>query len=779
MSFFDRLLKNRRLLVFASAFFIMLVTLLPMMIYNGGLFTYYGDYNSQEIPFYYHVNEQLRSGNIFGFDWGTDIGSDLFTSYSFYNTGSVFFYLTLLLPQSLVVYTMPVLMALKTAVAALAAFVFAKRFLKTDAAAFMAAMLYAFSGAMCYNFFFYHFQDAAAFFPLLLLALEQYVNDSRKGTLALTVALCAVTNYYFFITEGIFFSVYLLVRIIYRKNGFNITWRNFFGIVLECVLGILIAAVVLIPSALSILGNPRLGTDLSGLDILVYNDNYRFLRIIQSFFMMPDPPARSNLFSTDSANWASVAGYLPAFSMAGIIAYWRCKKKSFFKTLSIVLFMAALVPVLNSAFQLFNTTYYARWFYAFDLILAVMTAYCFDRPDEVDIKKGFVPTIVGVGIFLVIYMLPVKEDGEYTFSGLAEYDALFVLQAALTAALLVAVVAFVCFVPRNERFRRRAAALTAVCCAVFLAANIYYGISQGPYPETYRENTVDADISLPESDDFYRIETSENTDNYPMLWGYSTIRCFNSTVSSSIMEFYESLGITRDVASRPETEYVPLRSLLSVKYYLDKIDDDDTNDFNENGFTKIDTQGNFNVFENENYLPMGLLFTDYLTEEEFDSYSTYQKCELLMYALVLDDDAIDTYGDTLEELKMTKAITNTFSIVEAADERRAQSCTDFEYSPYGFSAKINADEAGLLMFSVPYDKGFTATVNGESAETVKVDNGLLAVYVEKGESTVEFSYLTYGLKPGLALTAVGAAGFAAYVGITAYIKKKRSADYAQ
>lgn len=759
--------------VFFTAFFIMLVVMLPMIIYNDGIFTYYGDYNSQEIPFYYHVNKEIRQNGLFGFDWGTDLGSSLFTAYSFYNTGSVFFYLTLLVPQSAVIYVMPIIMAIKTAIAAVTSYAFMQRFLKKNSACFIGSMLYAFSSAQCYNFFFYHFHDAAAFFPLLLLALEMYVNDGRRGVLALVTALVAFTNYYFFISEGIFFLIYFAVRCIYKGEGFDITIKKCVGIVLECSMGILIAAILLLPSALSVMDNPRLDETLSGLDLVVYSDKYRWLRIIQSFFMMPDPPARSNLFSPDSANWASIAGYLPLFSMIGVTAYIRCKKKSFLKTLCIILFVIALVPILNASFQLFNTTYYARWFFEFSLITALMTAYCFDKADEIDIKKGVIPTGIITALFILIYFLPTRdEDGNIRFFEMAEYDMLFVLQAVITIAFFLVAVLLIYYIKKDERYCRKVALMTVGCCAVFLLVNIYYGISQGPYPDKYLSKSVNADISLPESDTFYRIETSENTDNFPMFWDYSTMRCFNTNVSTSIMEFYISLGLTRDVASRIDTEYTPLRSLLSVKYYLDEIDDDDTNNFDEKGFKHIGTQSGYKIYENENYLPMGILFDRYISDEDFSGFSTYQKCQMLLDSVVLDKDTQKALSGVLTEVQKPKTVFNTFVLKDAADKLRNSCCSDFKYTAYGFSANIDTDTGGVVLFSVPYDKGFSAKVNGNEAEVLKVDNGLTAVYVEKGKSKIEFSYFTYGVKEGAVLSAAGVCIFVVYIIVSARRKRK-------
>ena len=88
---------------------------------------------------------------------------------------------------------------------------------------------------------------------------------------------------------------------------------------------------MLIPSALAILENYRINERLYGLDLIAYNDKTRLLRIIQSFFMIPDVPARPNLFSSDSAKWASIGGYLPMFSMAGVIAFTKSRKKHWAK----------------------------------------------------------------------------------------------------------------------------------------------------------------------------------------------------------------------------------------------------------------------------------------------------------------------------------------------------------------------------------------------------------------------------------------------------------------
>ena len=58
---------EKSLSVFVVSFLIMAASVLPRIIANGGIFTYYGDFNSQQIMFYQHSHDMVQAGN-FGWD---------------------------------------------------------------------------------------------------------------------------------------------------------------------------------------------------------------------------------------------------------------------------------------------------------------------------------------------------------------------------------------------------------------------------------------------------------------------------------------------------------------------------------------------------------------------------------------------------------------------------------------------------------------------------------------------------------------------------------------
>ncbi|MFA5657978.1 MAG: YfhO family protein [Oscillospiraceae bacterium] len=749
---------------FGIAFLIMMGIFLPSMVYNKGIFLYYGDFNSQQIHFYTHAHEMIKSGNLF-WDWGTDLGANFIGSYSFYLLGSPFFWLTIPFPTAAVPYLIPWLLALKTGVAAVTAYAFIRRFVQSKNAALIGSILYALSGFQIYNVFFNHFHEPVVFFPLLLLALEMAVVDNKKGLFAGAVAICAFTNYFFFTGQVVFLFIYFMCRC--TSKDFTITFKKFIMLGIEAVIGVMLSAVLLLPSVLSVFSNPRVDSQLTGLDMVVYSDKFRIFRIIQSFFMIPDPPARSNLFSSTTARWASIAGYLPMFSMAGVIAFIKGKKKHWASKAVIACIVCALVPVLNSAFYMFNSSYYARWYYMPVLLMCMMTAYALDHK-ELSFNSGIKISVIVVLICAAIGLLPsIDSDTKLTvYAKVAKYPELFWPSVGITLLCLGLLFHLVLKTPDKRYYFKKALNLTVLSAFMCSALIVWYGIAQGPeHQDKYISQAINGadSISLEEDDEFYRIDISENKDNYPMSWGMSSMRAFHSVVPSSIMTFYEGIGITRDVASRAETSRYPLRGLFSVKYYFNYITEEE---LDMPGFVYYDTQNEFNIYVNECYIPMGFTYDYYITQENFDKYSGVEKDMLLLKAVVLTNEQIAEYRDILEPLSDDECV-GLYSdelYMRLCDEKKESAAYYFEEGTKGFTAKISLESEKLVFFSVPYEKGFTATVNGVLTQIEEVDGGMMAVRCPAGESVeIRFDYMTPGLKNGVIISLAGILILAAYV----------------
>lgn len=92
--------------------------------------------------------------------------------------------------------------------------------------------------------------------------------------------------------------------------------------------------------------------------------------------------------------------------------------------------------------------------------------------------------------------------------------------------------------------------------------------------QTWRE-APELNAVLPD-DVFYRLDAYDSYNNLGLWLDKSCIQFFNSTVAPSILEFYPTVGVKRDVNSKPEASLYALRGLLSVRYTLvpkEKVED--------------------------------------------------------------------------------------------------------------------------------------------------------------------------------------------------------------
>lgn len=78
------------------------------------------------------------------------------------------------------------------------------------------------------------------------------------------------------------------------------------------------------------------------------------------------------------------------------------------------------------------------------------------------------------------------------------------------------------------------------------------------------------------------------------------------------------------------------------------------------------------------------------------------------------------------------------------------------------TADYTAQEDASLLFTLPYDKGWTATLNSKKVEVKQAQTGFMKVDVPKGSGTVVLKFVPRGFKLGLICTIIGLAAFYVY-----------------
>ena len=780
----DQMLRTMLLCALTAAVFF-----LPFYLIDGGFFHYAGDFNSQQISFYRYMNGFIKGGGypdgMVGaarntFSWATDLGSGAMNAYSFYLYGSPFFWLSLIFPQNWLPYLMVPLLILKFAVAGGGAYRYLCRYVRRTDYAMLGACLYAFSGFSVYNVFFNHFVDVVALFPWMLWALDEtlYEQEKHYGLFAFWVGVNLLNNYFFFIGQVIFLVIYFICKLTTRDFPMNL--RLFARLAFESLLGAALGFVLLWPAVLSLLQNPRTIDLSSGWGFLTYSKVQQYLAILLSWILPPDSPYITSIWSEGIIKWTSMSAYLPLCSLAGAMAYWRARQGDSKKRIVAVCAVFALVPVLNSAFYALNSSYYARWYYMPVLILCAMTACGLESPDitadELDAPaRGIGWLMLATLAFAVV---PVQDSStkEWSLGVLQNPGQYFVVLGFGLGGLVL--YHFICRRWRGSRAfaRRMTAAVLAFAC---LFSMVHIGI--GKFGQWHTDSDLVEQYTsalqlkddLPEGD--WRVDTYETHDNLGLWLDKSCLQYFGSTAAPSILSFYPALGVKRDVRSEPEISNYALRGLLSVKYLITTPEKQE--DFlaaADEGWDYYDTRDGFMLYENENYVPMGFTYDYYITEEEYEATVKNTRSNLLMRALVLSEEDAAVYGKYLKKLPEEKRNDLWYDtyISDCAD-RRASACRVFQMTNSGFHAEIDLGKEDLVFFSVPYDDGFTAYVNGREADILRVDEGLMAVLAPAGENTIDFVYQADGFSLASKVSLAGLAVFVVYTGYFVWKKKKR------
>ena len=518
--------------------------------------------------------------------------------------------------------------------------------------------------------------------------------------------------------------------------------------------------------------------------------------------MPADTPASPNLFTSDYEKWASIGAYFPLFGMVGVITFMRSHKKHWASRFTFFLAICAFIPILNSLFQAANGYYYARWFYMPLLIMAMMTARTFDE-EGADVKPAVIISAIILAVLAAASFIPTKgKNDKIEFFKFASDLGYFWITIAV-AAVSLAVAAYIFHLKNKGRsYEQLAVGVMAFACVGCIFTTTLYGANSTNSAREYISRTIESQpYEKVSEDNFFRADISENCDNIPMMWGIPSIRAFQSVVTTSIMDFYDSVGVHRDVASRAELSHYTLRGLLSVKYYYKQIREDCRYEElkskyagsskpslkNENGdedtaeaiipdelpgFEYIGEKDGFEFYENTLYIPMGFAYDSYITQKDADAKKTAQREKLMLKSLVLTNKQAEKYSDILSEYDPTahSALT-TESYKSFCREKQENSSSSFSYDSHGFKSEITLDKPQLVFFSVPYSDGWSATVNGKPVDVEKVNYGFMAVEAGSGENEIVFTYETPGLKVGTIISIAGALMLAVYIALV-YIFRK-------
>ncbi len=756
-----KLKKNKTLQCFLLCALLGLISIGFYIIQGHGFFIVREDFNEQQIPFTVGLHQCLLDGGISGWNWSQDLGTSTLQGYSFYELGSPFFWISMLFPAKAFPYLVGWIYILKYALAGTFAFLWLRRHLKQVNYAIFAAVLYAFSGFQTTNLIYYHFHDVVALFPLILLGLDILLEKGDIRLFAFAIAINCLLNYFFFIAEAIFAIFYFIfVTILAGKNDETLPgpkadtlglsrsyFANWIKSVGKCIaggiLGVGMASVLFIPSVIYIMNNSRASVGNSGFSLF---HDWRFLLYVIKGFLMPGE-SMPDLSCVYPSKFYSVNAYLPMVGFILVIAY-IIKKRDWLSRFLIFLTVCAFIPALGNVFYLF-TDNQMRWLYMFVLMMALATARVLE--EICDYKAGILRiscliSFIALMVFTILIVFVIKDESGQS---LLYSTKRFIIYMGFSWAGCFATSLFMWF--KDKPFVKKhfyKGFLTAICIFAVLTtmATLHVYRSNGrpvdPYAAQYE---MACDLTLPDGQ--YRLNDASNVNT--MVSHVSGFSLFTSTDASSITEFEDLFDYYGPTYGLNKNTYPGLSQLMGGKYVL--------------GFepyapvvATYEHRGVTYYLMEQEACPIGYGVSHYIRESELRSLAVENRAIALLQAVCVADDVDESLLTGLSQMKASDIVLSEDSaslVSQLVQENTALKVNDFTKDGHGMSCTTSYDNDTWIYFSVPYDEGWRAYVDGQETEIVYT-GAMMMIKVPSGDHSVTFTYKTPYYSLGLAVSVV-------------------------
>jgi len=823
------------------------------------------DVTKQLIYFKYLLSTLYKDGEFF-WSWSYGLGGDIFAQFNYYISFS-FFYLVTLIFHLDTLYEIAKLNLIVSIARLFFAMVFLFLLLRYHKRSFVSSL----TGALFYGgtitFAMYslsldYMVDSFVLLPLLILTFDLFVERKKLIPFITVLTFIIASNFYFaYITTVylIFYAIYKYFDIQSERRSFKSFFQYSLKLIGYYLLCIGLAAFSFLPAVYQFLHSDRLVKEY---DIPFFFQLNFYEKALDILFL-----------SYKNSYTVGLAIFCLFLLIGGLTLGSRklAPKKVF--VLVIICFM--LIPFIYSALNGFSQMQ-NRWYYLIAFTCSYIGAYFFDEI-AIEKKKSFFVISLFVAPLFYLYML--WEWTEVSPS-VPHYDRLLYFTG------LLSLIAFTLYT-----FHKK---LHAIWSTLLILSLIYSGSVQhynffqatlGPTDiqeeantEFYNRIGYDNDEALEiistlrqYDTDFgrtmwYSTSDTDHQYNQSMYYQYKGHSAYQSLIPKNIHRFVkEDYNVFQKNLMSLYDRYdgrLYIETVLNNQFYITRKDSAHT----PYGYSMIFETENFRVFENDFKLPIGFLYTDWISKQQFETLNTAEKDQTFLKAVVLDDSSvIDTAPSNISrddlnvgvlyeglnhlELHGMKKSENTFiattdndsfiripitrpqtvgevfvelDIKETGDQQFNISVLDKEmphfslsntwayqqetitinagwnyvedyidvylskgeyeindirvfhnsykdyskdvlqlkqnglenvdYTENSLSGVINTDKDGIFFLSIPYSKGWSATLNGKSVELFEVNHAFIGFQLQAGQYELELTYISPFFKIGMMIS---------------------------
>ena len=790
-SYLHRVIETKAIFIVSALLAALLFILFGQYIFGDYLFLFNdigGDTIRFNWPVYFHYSQYLRHEGIPTWTFSQGLGQNVFPAY----LGDVCSWLLYVVKPDQIPAILVYVQVLKIFLAGLFFFLFLRKSGPKAYLAITGALLYAFSGFMVIGSTWFIFTTEGLYLALLLYSMALFIHNNNRFIFPVAVALIAAYNPILLLSFSLFICVYILGSAFLGLYE-NITRSMaglFFKLVLLGILGIGIGSFLMFGNINQMLESPRgsggvslandlISTHVFGPGSLLYFKTF-LLRMLGNDMAGYAGPV-SNSFTGWNNYLEAPMQYCSLFSLLLLPQLFVLANRKM-KIMAAACLIAALVPVIFPFFRYAFWLFQGEYFRTYSLLFGVLQILLALKSLSLIVEQKKINALLLFGTLMVLLTIPFCID-------IANHHLRWVVVFFL---IIEALLLLTISIPRFY-------SISAVGLPVFVFAELCF-MSWGALHERsilkkgelddltgYHDHTTEAVAFIHASDSgFYRLhkgadhselESDSRTFNHAMLQGYYGLSSYHPFNQKYYVKFLQKMNLISG-SNEWETRMIHglgnhplLRDLVSTKYLLMS---GKCNDFC-NGYDSVANIKGVVIYRNKFFLPLGFTYNAYISETETVKLKT-NKDTLLLKAFVTDDDlyAKELYG--IKKLSDSVAITDdsTKRFEVLIDKLKKDTLQISSFSQNRIKGSINSGEREFLFFSIPFDKGWIAEVDGKEQKVVIANYGFWGLPLNKGVHQIVLTYSSPYYRTGALLSVFSLMVYAAFAG-TIFFKRKTRA----
>lgn len=511
-----------------------------------------------------------------------------------------------------------------------------------------------------------YFLNPMIYLPLIVLGVEKVLCENKALTLTIAIFVSVISNFYFFYMIVLLTIIYVVVRLlIFYQNDYKTILNKTLTIFISSLIAVGMASVILLPVISTFLSNSRASVDSwCGL----FYSRFYYERLFA-------------IFVSNDNQYDLCMGFASP-TLLGISLLFKDKSKTG-RLLLILCAICLLIICVPFAGKLMNGMAYPinRWSFAVALLVAYIFVYQWQS--YTGNRKYLFYSMAGIFCVAMI--------------------SAWSRQIRVLIPILLCII-FYAVAQATIEYRVKNVILIVVIIAnvIFIAEYDYSSLGSSRYEMGAEVKEVIDEVRYSDASVLKeKLETGKNgiqryggnhlKMNAAMLTESYSTDFYWSLSNNDVINYREKLGLN-DFASYYYRGYDGRSSLYNnanVKYFVDCGYDDEVIPY---GFEKIDDVDGYGLYLNNNYLPFGYTYDNYISYNQWDKYSQIEKQEALLEYIVIDkQDSVNNpvydfeidykiYGDDGVTIKDREIVVNKEKAtlhLQLYNDRAGEYCLNF------------------------------------------------------------------------------------------------------